>query len=138
MSDWSYIVTWPAVHARRGYAHMSWFRLTIVWVSGSMLLSACGGGSSSPGRIQMGGAIQGSTPLLTPAVSTFVGSSAIGSADGLGTATSFWGPEGITTDGKNLYVADSGNNTIRRVGIAFGNVSTMAGSAGSPPGSTND
>ena len=117
---------------------MSWSRLTtfLVWVSLSMLLSACGGGSSSPGRIQMGGAIQGSTPLLTPAVSTIVGSSAIGSADGLGTATSFWGPEGITTDGKNLYVADSGNNTIRRVGIAFGNVSTMAGSAGSP-GSAN-
>ncbi|HEY6872696.1 MAG TPA: hypothetical protein VI298_08230 [Geobacteraceae bacterium] len=108
--------------------HMSWSRLTILWVSLSMVLSACGGGESSPGRIQMGGAVQGTTPSLTPAVSTLVGSSAIGSADGLGTEASFWSPEGITTDGKNLYVADSGNNTIRRVGIAFGNVSTIAGS----------
>src|SRR6266581_4890812 len=117
---------------------MSWSRLTtfLVWVSLSMLLSACGGGSSSPGRIQMGGAIQGSTPLLTPAVSTIVGSSAIGSADGLGTATSFWGPEGITTDGTNLYVADSGNNKIRKIVIATRAVTTLAGSGAA--GSAND
>jgi len=78
----------------------------------------------------MGGAIQGTSLRLSPGVLTFVGSSAAGSADGTGTAASFWNPEAITTDGTNLYVADSSNFTIRRVGIAFGNVSTMAGSAG--------
>ena len=40
-------------------------------------------------------------------------------------------PTGITTDGKNLYVTDSGNNTIRRIVIAGLGVSTVAGSPGS-------
>jgi sugar lactone lactonase YvrE len=43
--------------------------------------------------------------------------------------TTFNTPQGITTDGTNLYVADSGNNLIRRVTIATGAVTTMAGTA---------
>lgn len=39
-------------------------------------------------------------------------------------------PTGITTDGVNLYVTDSGNHTIRRIVIATGAVSTMAGISG--------
>lgn len=39
-------------------------------------------------------------------------------------------PTGITTDGENLYVADSGNHTIRRIVIATKAVSTLAGAAG--------
>ena len=38
-----------------------------------------------------------------------------GSADGTGTAASFYNPSGITTDGTNLYVADTYNNTIRKI-----------------------
>lgn len=53
-----------------------------------------------------------------------------GSNDGIGTAASFYIPYGITTDGINLYVADLGNSTIRKVIIATGEVSTLAGSAG--------
>jgi sugar lactone lactonase YvrE len=78
----------------------------------------------------MGGAIQGTPLVLTQLVSTFAGNSVNGSADGAGTAASFWNPVGITTTGTNLYVTDSGNNTIRRISITFNNVSTVAGSAG--------
>ncbi len=38
-------------------------------------------------------------------------------------------PEGITTDGTYLYVADSGNNVIRRVNISSHLVDTLAGNA---------
>jgi sugar lactone lactonase YvrE len=54
----------------------------------------------------------------------------IGSDDGLGMLASFNGPVGITTDGKNLYVADTGNNIIRKVVIATKEVSTLAGKVG--------
>ena len=110
---------------------MSRFRSTVVWVSLSMSLSACGGGDSTPASIQMGGSVQGRLLILSPAVSTLAGSSTNGTADGTGTAARFSNPQGITTDGTNLYVADGTNFTIRRVGISFGNVSTLAGSAGS-------
>lgn len=64
-------------------------------------------------------------------VTTYVGSDNLsGSSDGIGSAVRFNGPIGITTDGINLYVADSGNNTIRKVTLASAVVTTMAGSAG--------
>ena len=116
---------------------MGWFRFAFVSVFSALVLAACGGDSNPPGRVQMGGAIQGTSLSLTNNVTTIVGSSIAGSADGFGTAASFWNPEGITTDGKYLYVADSSNFTIRKVGIAFSNVSTVAGSAADPPGSSN-
>lgn len=46
------------------------------------------------------------------------------------TVAKFNQPTGITTDGVNLYVADSGNNTIRWIDIATRAVHTLAGSAG--------
>jgi sugar lactone lactonase YvrE len=115
---------------------MSWFRLKLSWVFLSMLLSACGGSSNSNSRVQMGGAIQGTSLVLSRTVSTFAGNATNGSTNGAGASAGFWNPAGITTDGTNLYVADSGNNTIRKVAIAFGNVTTLAGSAGNA-GSTN-
>lgn len=39
-------------------------------------------------------------------------------------------PFGVTTDGKSLYVADSGNSTIRKIDLANRQVSTVAGMAG--------
>jgi sugar lactone lactonase YvrE len=53
-----------------------------------------------------------------------------GNNDGTGIDAHFYNPYGITTDGTNLYVADTYNNTIRRVTLD-GVVTTLAGLAGS-------
>jgi len=56
--------------------------------------------------------------------------------DGSTTNARFGGPAGIARDSNgNFYVADSGNNTIRKI-TADGSVSTLAGLAGSS--GTND
>jgi hypothetical protein len=66
-------------------------------------------------------------------VTTVTGSTGLtGSADGIGTDALFNRPSGITTDGTNLYVADTNSHTIRRIAIETGIVSTITGSAGSP------
>jgi MYXO-CTERM domain-containing protein len=53
-----------------------------------------------------------------------------GSTDGKGTAARFSNPRGIVSDGSgNLYVADTGNNTIRKV-TTDGTVSLFAGTVG--------
>ena len=76
---------------------------------------------------------------ITPAavVTTLVGTAGVvGSADGTGAAASFSGPSAVTVDGSgNLYVADTINDTVRKITVA-GVVTTMAGKA-SGQGSTN-
>jgi kumamolisin len=64
-------------------------------------------------------------------VSTFAGCAQIaGSADGVGTAALFHGPQGVSADRSgNLYVADSYSNTIRAI-TSSGTVTTPAGAAG--------
>ena len=66
-------------------------------------------------------------------VTTLAGSLAhnSGSTDGTGTAARFSSPFGVTTDGTSLYVADTYNNTIRKVVLATGVVTTLAGTANS-------
>ena len=64
-------------------------------------------------------------------VSTFAGlTGSPGSADGVGSTARFRDPIGLAADGSgNLYVADTGNYTIRKI-TPVGVVSTFAGLAG--------
>jgi hypothetical protein len=58
-----------------------------------------------------------------------------GTNDGPGSSARFNGPWGVAVDAAgNVYVADSGTNTIRRVALVSGTwqVSTIAGTAGHP------
>lgn len=67
---------------------------------------------------------------ITPSgqVTTFAGSGNAGNANGVGKQASFNSPFGIALDGTgNVYVADAGNNLIRKITPA-GVVSTFAGS----------
>jgi sugar lactone lactonase YvrE len=74
-------------------------------------------GSATVNVVPVGGASQGSPLVLTGVVATMVGSSAALNL-----------PVGITTDGRYLYVADSTNNKIKKIEIASGVVTTVAGS----------
>ncbi|WP_183557718.1 NHL repeat-containing protein [Mucilaginibacter sp. SP1R1] len=65
---------------------------------------------------------------LTGTVTTIAGTGKAGNSDGTGTAASFSHPSGITIDNAgNLFVADAGNNLIRKITPA-GVVSSVAGS----------
>jgi sugar lactone lactonase YvrE len=61
-------------------------------------------------------------------VVTLAGTGTAGYQDGAGTTAEFTGPEGMVIDGSgNLYVADLGNNVIRKIVLSTGVVSTFAG-----------
>ena len=66
--------------------------------------------------------------LSTGVVSTLAGSTTYGSSNGTGTSARFFTPQGVCTDGTNLYVAEGGNNMIRKIVLSTGVVSTLAGS----------
>ncbi len=64
-------------------------------------------------------------------VTTIAGTANIsGTEDGTGPAAHFNLPTQIATDGTALYVADSGNSTIRRITLADMKVKTVGGQAG--------
>ena len=68
--------------------------------------------------------------IATGEVSTFAGSDGQrGTDDGIGSAARFYQPKGLAVDpAGNLYVAEYGNNSIRKIVIATAEVSTFAGS----------
>jgi sugar lactone lactonase YvrE len=70
--------------------------------------------------------------ISSAVVSTLAGSPSVsGSADGSGPAARFNGPTGLALDDSgNLFVADSSNRTIRRIVVATGAVTTIAGTTG--------
>ena len=103
--------------------------------SGSTEASATAPASST--CTQMGGSFQDLPLTLSSGVSTLAGAAGFsGTTDGTGTTAQFNLPQGITSDGTNLYVADTSNHTIRKIVIATGAVTTLAGTAGSA-GSTD-
>jgi len=66
----------------------------------------------------------------TKTVTTLAGATATGTTDGVGTAARFNFPRGVATDVQgNVYVADSSNHTLRKIG-RDGGVATLAGAAG--------
>ncbi|HEU0115592.1 MAG TPA: hypothetical protein VFQ80_12990, partial [Thermomicrobiales bacterium] len=71
--------------------------------------------------------------IATGAVTTIAGAGWPDSTDGIGGDAAFDNPTGIAGDGAgNLYVTDTGNSTIRKIVIATGAVTTVAGAAGQP------
>lgn len=71
--------------------------------------------------------------LASGAVTTVAGTAgAGGSSDGVGAAARFDGPQNVALDGAgSLLVADRGNHTLRKIVLATGAVTTVAGMAGS-------
>ncbi len=64
-------------------------------------------------------------------VRTLAGSGSAGSRDGSLFEASFGDPQGLVLDGKGgLWVADTAGHTIRRIDLAVGRVTTIAGSPG--------
>lgn len=70
--------------------------------------------------------------VINPAgvVSTLAGTAGMaGFANGTGAAATFFNPTGVAVDNSgNVYVADSGNNAIRKITMPGAVVSTLAGS----------
>lgn len=73
----------------------------------------------------------------TSQLSTLAGSaSSSGSNNGVATSATFNNPQGCYATNTYLYIADSGNHTVRQIDLSTLNVSTLAGTAGSS-GSAN-
>ncbi|WP_455384099.1 thioredoxin-like domain-containing protein, partial [Acidihalobacter prosperus] len=56
-----------------------------------------------------------------------IGSGNAGTQDGSAAMAGFSGPQGLAFHGNALYVADTGNQLIRRIALPSGNVGTIAG-----------
>ena len=66
-------------------------------------------------------------------VETIAGDGQSGARDGIGASARFNSPTGVALDvSGGLWVADSGNHTIRRINLQTGMVETIAGLAGQP------
>ena len=77
---------------------------------------------------EVGGGYDGSNSGLSVLAGILAGPGAL---DGVGTAAQFYFPSGVAFDGTgNLFVADAANNTIRKIVLATGEVTTVAGALG--------
>ncbi len=87
----------------------------------------------SAGNVYVADSSNNTIRKITPggAVTTLAGvAGSAGSTDGLGSKARFWNPQGVAVDGAgNVYVADTSNNTIRRI-ASNGAVTTLAGFPG--------
>ncbi len=93
----------------------------------------------SAGNMYVADALNNRIRKITPAgvVTTFAGSGTAGTTNGTGTGAQFNNPEGVTVDSSgNVYVADTGNNEIRKI-TPGGVVSLFAGSTWGSSGSSN-
>jgi sugar lactone lactonase YvrE len=63
-------------------------------------------------------------------VATYAGALSIGTANGTGPKAHFSAPAGLAVDDAAAYLADTGNDTIRKIVLATGKVTTLAGAPG--------
>ena len=115
----------------RGLISISGTNVTLLGVgSGSIVASQTGNGTYAA-----------ATPVTNPftispkasnyMVTTFAGQTNYGFTNAQGTNAAFMSPHGVALDRyENLYVADAGNNMIRKIDTN-GNVTTLAGSTNS-------
>lgn len=96
-------------------------------VSSSATTGTAGGGGGAGGSGGMGG-----SPPLDRTVEVVAGNTGTGFVDGTGIEARFSGPSGaaMAPDGSAFYVADTFNALIRRVDVATGAVTTVAGKPG--------
>jgi DNA-binding beta-propeller fold protein YncE len=80
---------------------------------------------------EFNGAIRAMT-FADVTVRTFAGAKSTGDADGTSAIARFAAPQGLAADNDTVYVADTDNDTIRKVALASGKVTTLAGGAGHP------
>jgi hypothetical protein len=89
--------------------------------------AASGGNGGAPGQPPASGI--GAENMVTTIAGPASGATTAGSTDASGNAARFNSPTGITSDGTNLYIADSANNKVRQINITTGAVTTLAGPA---------
>lgn len=133
--------------------------LLLLLIAALTLMSGCGGGSDKPAIA--GGVSTFAVGLNSPfgitawgnnlyvtntgnhtivkiaiassgVVQTIAGTGSPGFTNGTGTSASFKFPNGITTDGIDLYVTDTNNHAIRQIDIASAVVATFTGTTGLP------
>ena len=115
-----------------------YYQITAVNSAGEGPKSATVNTTTKSSCTVMGGSIQGNALTLSTAVSTLAGTAGkLGYVDATGASAQFNSPASVTTDGANLYVADAGNNVIRKIVISTGAVSTLAGAGPTSPGTTD-
>ena len=104
----------------------------VLTVSPSGVVLAVAAGQAEVVAVALGQSSRGTVRVVatTPRLALFVGNlGGSGNADGVGADARFVRPGGVATDNVgNVYVADSGNNTIRKI-TPEGIVSTLAGKA---------
>jgi len=121
-------------HSGLDHGITNYYKVAAVDSAGTGTLSS---EASARTNILLGGSIQGEEIILSGKVTTFAGPPAgtttSGSTDNATASNArFRSPYGITTDGTNVYIADTYNNKIRKIVISSGEVTTLAG----PPAGT--
>ncbi len=121
-------------HSGLDHGITNYYKVAAVDSAGTGTLSS---EASARTNILLGGSIQGEEIILSGKVTTFAGPPAgtttSGDTDNATASNArFNQPIGSSSDGTSFYIAEYGNNKIRRINISSGEVTTLAG----PPAGT--